>query len=91
MREDIHNIDTIKDIISLILDENCTLRECAGYLGVSKSTVHTIIHNDIRKNFYSYYIKITNVLEKHFKEKHINGGRATHDKYEKIRREKWIF
>lgn len=91
MKCNLHDIETYRMIISFILNENLTIRECARKLYTSKSTIHNIIHKDIRINFYSYYVKIIKVLEDHYNNKHINGGKATHDKYAEIRRQKWIF
>lgn len=76
----------IKKESNYILNDNMTIRQIAKIINVSKSTVHKDLHErlyDIDKNLYQ---KIDNVLQNHIKVRHINGGKATKLKYEKIRK-----
>lgn len=72
------------EIYFLIVEDNLTIREASAKLGISKSSLHKYIHNELRKNYNANrYTKICDTLDYHFKYKHINGGQATKQKYTK--------
>ena len=76
----------IKIESNYILNNNMTIREIAKTIGVSKSTVHKDLHErlfDIDKEVFN---KVKIILNKHIQIRHINGGKATNLKYQKLRK-----
>lgn len=70
----------------LLLKQDLTIREVAKIMKVSKSTVHKDLHNrlkDIDKNLFK---GVDSVLKSHIDVRHINGGKATKLKYQKLRK-----
>ena len=67
-----------------IIDTNKTVREIARIFNVSKSTIHKDLHDRLKDIDYDLYIKVTNILNNHYIEKHIRGGEATRIKYLKL-------
>ena len=70
----------------LLLKRDLTIREVAKIMKVSKSTVHKDLHNrlkDIDKNLFE---GVDSVLKSHIDVRHINGGKATKLKYQKLRK-----
>lgn len=77
-----YNVILVCDkIVECILYYNCTIRETAKKVGMSKSYVHTYIHKYIKNIYPSKYDKIMKILNSHFETKHINGGKSTKEKY----------
>lgn len=68
-----------------IVDNKCTIRECAKNFGISKSTVHNDLSKKLRKINRFLYIQVYRVLDKNFREKHIRGGQSTKLKYLKMK------
>ena len=68
-----------------ILANKSTIRKTADHFGVSKSLVHNDISKKLPKINKSLYSELKVVLDKNFNEKHIRGGIATKEKYEKIK------
>jgi putative DeoR family transcriptional regulator (stage III sporulation protein D) len=73
-----------------IIATKCTIRECAKKFKVSKTTVHRDMRVVLPKVNRNKYIKIDLILSQNFDEKHIRGGFATKEKYERNFREKKI-
>ena len=71
-----------------IIEHNASLREAANALGLCKTT----IHKDMRKLLPEYNPELGKLVEEifknHWKEKHLNGGKATRQKYEILRKQK---
>jgi putative DeoR family transcriptional regulator (stage III sporulation protein D) len=71
-----------------IIDNKCTIRSCAEYFKISKSTVH----NDISKKLYKrnkfLFYQVYKVIDVNLKERHIRGGIATQNKYRLLRMNK---
>ena len=65
-----------------ILKNNCTIRECSRYFGISKSTVHFDLSIRLKKLDFDCFLKVNKVFYEHFKNKHIVGGLATKRKYQ---------
>lgn len=67
-------------IYNRIVKDDYTIREVANEFHVSRSTIHQLIHNH---RFEQYciivydYSKLLEILDKHFKFKHYNGGYST--------------
>ncbi len=79
-----------KKIVKRILDEayfiqktNNNIRETAKIFGVSKSTVHKDLHERLLVLDIDLFKKIAYIFEEHLNVRHINGGRATKEKYAK--------
>ncbi len=60
-----------------------TVRETAKYLGVSKSTIHKDLKDRLPKINYKLYTKVDDILQANKKTRHIRGGNATREKFEK--------
>lgn len=65
-----------------IIEHGSTVREVAGFYGISKSTVH----KDVTARLYhidrSRYDAVRKILNQNKAERHIRGGMATKRKYE---------
>ena len=68
-----------------IIDTKSTIRKCATYFGISKSTVHNDISKKLFRTNKFLYFQVYKILQKNLAERHIRGGMATSLKY-KIRR-----
>ncbi len=68
-----------------IIDNNSTIRKCADYFGMSKSTVHNDLSKKLIKSNKFLYVRVYKVLDKNFQERHIRGGIATKLKYGRLR------
>lgn len=66
-----------------IVENNCTIRECAKMFDYSKSTIHNDIANKLKFCNIQLYEKVKMVLDNNFRNKHIKGGLATKAKYGK--------
>ena len=65
-----------------IIDNNETIRGCAKYFKISKSTVHNDISKKLPLIDMRLFERVDKVMKKNFREKHIRGGEATRRKYE---------
>ena len=57
-----------------------TIRECANYFKMSKSTVHKDLHR-LKNVNYTKYNEVKQILDTNWEEKYIRGGLATQRKY----------
>lgn len=64
-----------------IIDNECTIRECAKHFGVSKSGVHADLKYKLPYINKRLYERVKIILDKNFNEKHIRGGESTRQKY----------
>ena len=69
-----------------IVETGATVRSCARKYGISKSTVHQDVTHRLKKIDNSLYIEVKNVLLKNKAERHIIGGIATKNKYERMKK-----
>lgn len=60
-----------------ILDNKCTVRECAKYFGVSKSTIHSDLCYKLKEIDGDLFNKVHSLMEFNFSVKHIRGGDST--------------
>ena len=65
------------------IEANATVRSCAKHFGVSKSTVHKALTEQLRQVNGTLYVQVRKVLDRNKQERHIRGGMATKRKYEK--------
>ena len=70
-----------------IVENKCTVRECAEKIGVSKSTIHNDVRNPyrLREIDSQLYNQVEEVLETNLNERNIRGGLATKKRYEEER------
>ena len=73
------------DLAVYIIENRTTIRAAAKKFGVSKSTVHKDVSERLRRLNPELYFEVKAVLEKNKQERHIRGGKATKEKYAKLR------
>ncbi|MDE7162465.1 MAG: sporulation transcriptional regulator SpoIIID [Clostridia bacterium] len=64
-----------------IVKTNSTVRACAQYFSISKSTVHKDVTERLQTVDEELFEKVRVVLDKNLSERHIRGGMATRNKY----------
>lgn len=70
-------------VAKYILEKNTTVRQTAKTFGVSKSTIHKDVTEQLEEINPTLAKEVKMVLEKNKSERHIRGGMATKLKYEK--------
>ena len=68
-----------------IIANGATVRAAAKEFGVSKSTVHKDVSDRLMRINPALGREVKAVLEKNKQERHIRGGKATKEKYAKLR------
>ncbi len=68
-----------------ISENKVTVRAAAKIFKVSKSTVHKDITERLEIIDHRLFLKVRKVLQQNKDERHIRGGLATKEKYEKIK------
>ncbi len=66
-----------------LIEHKTTVRKVASHFGISKSTVHKDITQNLKKINLSLYENVKEILEINKKERHLRGGEATKNKYKK--------
>jgi len=69
-----------------IAKTGCTVRACASHFQVSKSTVHKDVTERLFGLDPELYHRVQTVLEINLSERHLRGGNATKQKYERRRK-----
>ena len=69
-----------------IIENNATVRQTAKKFNISKSTVHKDVSERLRTINEGLYGEVKLVLEQNKSERHIRGGLATKNKYERLRK-----
>lgn len=64
-----------------MIETGATVRAAARHFGISKSTVHKALTEQLRLCSYPLYTQVRQVLDKNKQERHIRGGMATRQKY----------
>ena len=64
-----------------MIETGATVRATARHFGISKSTVHKALTEQLRLCSYPLYAQVRQVLDKNKQERHIRGGMATRQKY----------
>ena len=67
-----------------IVATGCTVRACSAHFSISKSTVHKDVSERLKYVDEDLYEQVRKVLEVNLNERHIRGGNATKEKYEKM-------
>jgi len=63
------------------VDTQSTVRETAKHFGIGKSTVHTILTKDLKRNSSSLYNEVRKLLDKNKAERTQRGGASTRAKW----------
>ena len=69
------------DLAVYMIETGATVRSAAKQFGISKSTVHKALTQQLRQCNYTLYLQVRKVLDKNKRERHIRGGMATKQKY----------
>lgn len=67
-----------------IAEQKATVRHAASVFSISKSTVHKDITTRLKEEDPVLFREVEKVLAVNKAERHLRGGRATKEKYEKI-------
>ena len=70
-------------LAAYLVENKSTVRAVASRFGVSKSTVHKDITQTLKRVNKPLYEQAKEVLEQNKKERHLRGGEATRQKYQK--------
>lgn len=68
-------------LASYLVENKATVRAVAAKFGISKSTVHKDITDNLKHVNKPLYYEVKSVLDKNKQERHIRGGEATKNKY----------
>ncbi len=68
-----------------IIRTGATVRDAAKVFSYSKSTIHKDVSERLKKIDKGLYKKVKKVLDKNLSERHIRGGKATREKYLKLK------
>jgi len=71
-----------------IIDNNSTIRKCADYFKISKSTVHNDLSKKLIKTNRFLYFQVYKILNKNLEERHLRGGNSTRIKYLNLKQKK---
>lgn len=71
-----------------LIDHHATVRATAQYFGISKSTVHKDITEKLPHINLPLYRQAIGILAKNKAERHLRGGKATKEKYYRLRIQK---
>ncbi len=77
--------DRICEEAAYIVDHKSTVRDAAKALCIGKSTVHKDVTERLRSINPGLYRMVREVLNVNKAERHLRGGKATHDKYAVLR------
>ncbi len=64
-----------------MLENNATVRSAAKKFGISKSTVHKDVTQNLKRINKPLYTEVKKLLERNKQERHLRGGQATRRKY----------
>ena len=70
-------------LASYLVENKSTVRCVAAKFGVSKSTVHKDITQNLYKINKPLYYEVREILEQNKRERHLRGGEATKKKFKK--------
>ncbi len=77
--------DRIKEEAVYIIEYHATVREAANALHIGKSTLHKDVTDRLRLLHPVLFREVRKILNINKAERHIRGGKATHDKYAALR------
>ena len=70
-----------------ILETGATVRACAVKFGVSKTTIHKDMRDRLPRMDAELSAQVDAVLKKNLRERHLRGGDATRQKFQRLREE----
>jgi putative DeoR family transcriptional regulator (stage III sporulation protein D) len=73
--------DRICEEAAYIVEHKATVREAAKALCIGKSTIHKDVTDRLKTINPGLYRSVREVLNVNKAERHLRGGKATHDKY----------
>lgn len=73
------------ELARYIIENNATVRQTAKKFNISKSTVHKDVSERLKNINEGLCNQVRAVLEENKSVRHIRGGKATKEKYERIR------
>ena len=68
-----------------MIETGATVRAAAKHFHISKSTVHKDLSQRLPKYNKALYMQVRKILDQNKQERHIRGGKATKEKYAKLR------
>ena len=77
--------DRVNELAQYIIASRDTVRGAAKRFGISKSTVHKDVTERLKKMDRNLFYRVKEIMDEHKDERHIRGGKATKEKYEKLR------
>lgn len=81
--------DTIEEracaLAVYIIETGATVRTAAKHFGVSKSTVHKDLSQRLPQYNKRLYLQVRKILDINKAQRHIRGGMATQQKYQRIK------
>ncbi|MFI3140734.1 MAG: sporulation transcriptional regulator SpoIIID [Clostridia bacterium] len=80
--------DRVEELAKYIIETKDTVRGAAAKFGVSKSTVHSDMSKKLKYVDQNLYDKVREILDENKSQRHIRGGLATKEKYEKRKSQK---
>ncbi|MBQ3329604.1 MAG: sporulation transcriptional regulator SpoIIID [Ruminococcus sp.] len=69
-----------------MIEHRSTVRDTAAVFGISKSTVHKDVTSVLPKLNAGLYKEVRELLDVNKEERHMRGGEATKQKYERMKR-----
>ncbi len=73
----------IVSIANYILENKCTVRQCAHVFGISKSAVHSYLNTKLKYIDIDLYEDVREVLEYNLSVRHLRGGESTKKLYQR--------
>lgn len=78
----------VLELAEYIIEQHATVRQAAKQFSVSKSTVHKDMRSRLQYIDQNRYEQVAVILQFNLSERHIRGGIATKEKYQKLRTKK---
>lgn len=79
-----HIMERALKLADYICKTNATVRDAGQVFGISKSTVHKDVSERLKTIDPLKYEEVKKVLEVNLSERHLRGGSATREKYQKL-------
>ena len=73
-------------LATYLVENKATVRAVAARFGISKSTVHKDITQNLKRVNRTLYEQAKEILDLNKKERHLRGGEATKQKYKKSKK-----
>ena len=83
----INEIERCEEVARYIVSHGATVRAAAKKFGISKSTVHKEVTSRLKAVNHGLFCEVREILETNKAERHVRGGEATKQKYERLRLE----